>query len=1021
MATELQQMRPERASRTLTFLFTDIEGSTRLWEEHQEAMKDALERHDGILRGAVEDSKGQVVKTIGDGFMAVFDSAVDGVCACLSAQRNLLREPWGETGPLRVRMGMHAGEAAEREGDYFGPTLNRTARIMSAGHGGQVLLSAAATALVTDSLPDGATLRDMGEHPLKGLGRAERVFQLEHSDLPSSFPPLVTPARRRSRLPEQPSAFVGRQAELAEVAKRVSDDSVRLLTLTGPGGIGKTRLALRAAADQIDRFEDGVFFIDLSAARDTEAVIASIAGAIGVEATASESLYDELRDRLGDEQVLLILDNFEQVTAAAPTVAQLLQDCARITLLVTSREPLHVSGEHLFAVPPLSLPDVARWRLSAEQLAGFESVQLFEERARAVRPDFRITDENAAAVAEICVRLDGLPLAVELATARINLFSPEALLERLDSSLRLLAGGARDMPARQQTLRAAIDWSYELLETDEQRLFEMLSIFSGATFEAVEAVAGNASGRNGAQIDALDGLASLVDKSLLRQAGVNGDTRFVMLATIKEYATERRQQSPEFDAAARRAHAAYFADFARGQWEGMTTDRRGAALTALRANAENLHLAWRHWLAESDLDQLDHLIDGLWAAYETEGRYRTMVDLARELLDVLLATPPSRERALQELTLRTSLARALSALHGITDEVEAEYRRALELFEGEREVPQLFPVLRGLSTLHGFRAEFDKAAEVSQELLSLAEAQNSQSMRVDGHLMVGVAQAFTGDMGGGLNHLEEAIRCFESQPHGSQRFQLGPNSGVTSYTTAALVSWELGHPDRALELANRAVTVGTELQHPYTMAYALYHTGFLHLYRQEAEPMRDRAVGVLDVADEYEIPIWSALGHVLLGAARTDLGHDDEGLAEIEAGVAQYQGLRSPPVFWPLLLYVRARAFARARRPAEGLEMIDQAIELSGGDPLAFVMKGDLLMIQDDAAGAESWFRRAFDEAAEAGTRMPQLRAAVGLFRLERARREADGAAELLRSTYADFTEGFETPDLIEANALLES
>jgi hypothetical protein len=205
------------------------------------------------------------------------------------------------------------------------------------------------------------------------------------------------------------------------------------------------------------------------------------------------------------------------------------------------------------------------------------------------------------------------------------------------------------------------------------------------------------------------------------------------------------------------------------------------------------------------------------------------------------------------------------------------------------------------------------------------------------------------------------------------------------------------------------------------MAYALYHTGFLHLYRQEAEPMRDRAVGVLDVADEYEIPIWSALGRVLLGAARTDLGHYDEGLAEIEAGVAQYQGLRSPPVFWPLLLYVRARAFARAGRPAEGLEMIDQAIELSGGDPLTFVMKGDVLMIQDDAAGAGSWYRRAFDEAAEAGTRMPQLRAAVGLCRLERARGEADGATELLRSTYADFNEGFETPDLIEAKALLES
>ena len=550
-----------------------------------------------------------------------------------------------------------------------------------------------------------------------------------------------------------------------------------------------------------------------------------------------------------------------------------------------------------------------------------------------MKPDFRLTDENAAAVAEICLRLDGLPLALELATARINVFSPEALRDRLDDSLQLLRSGARDMPARQQTLRAAIDWSYELLEPGEQRLFELLSAFSGATFDAVEAVAANVNG-SGGTIDTLDGLASLVDKSLLRQAGLNGDSRFVMLATIKEYAAERREGSPEFDAAARRAHAAYFADFARGQWEGATADRRDAALAALSADAENLRLAWRHCLAERDLDQLNKLVDGLWLVYESESRYQQMVDLARELLDVLSTTPATQARALQELTLRTSLARALMGLHGLTDEVEDEYRRALALFEGEHEVPQLFPVLRGLASLHGFRAEFDKAMPVSNELLRLAEAQDSQSMRVDAHLLVGVGLAFTGDLEGGLKHLEDGIKCFESQRHASHRFQLGANPGVACYTTAALVGWERGFPDRALERANRAVTLGNELQHPFSMAYALYHTGFLHLFRQEPEPMRDRAVGVIDVADEYELPIWRALGTVLLGAARVDLGQFDRGLDEIHDGVAQYQGLRTPPVFWPLLLYVRARAFARAKRPAEALDFIDQAIELSGGSAL---------------------------------------------------------------------------------------
>ncbi|HZO58826.1 MAG TPA: adenylate/guanylate cyclase domain-containing protein [Solirubrobacterales bacterium] len=1017
MATEVQPTRPEPASRTLTFLFTDIEGSTRLWEQHQKAMKLALERHDAIMRTAVESSRGQVVKTIGDGFMAVFDSAVDGVCACLGAQQDLVSEPWGETGPLRVRMGLHAGEAAAREGDYFGPTLNRTARIMSAGHGGQVLLSAAAAALVVDQLPDGAALQDLGEHQLKGLGRAERVFQLTHPNLQDSFPPLVTPTRRRTRLPDQPSGFVGRETELSEIAGRLADDSIRLLTLTGPGGIGKTRLALRAAADEIDRFADGVFFVDLAAARDSESVLGAIAGAIGFEATAAESLLGELQDRLRDEHVLLILDNFEQVTAAAPTVAHLMRDCERLKVLVTSREALHVSGEHLFAVPPLSLPEAVRGRPSAEQLAGYEAIQLFVERAQAVKPDFRLTDDNAAAVAEICLRLDGLPLALELATARINLFSPEALLERLDSSLQLLRSGPRDRPERQQTLRAAIEWSYELLEPGEQRLFELLAAFSGATFDAVEAVAAALNGRLG--LDPLDGLASLVDKSLVRQAGANGDSRLVMLATISEYAAERLHQSPEFDAAARRAHAAHFADLARREWEGVTGDRRDAALTALTADAENLRRAWRHWVGDGDLDQLDPLIDGLWVVYESQGRYQGMADLAGELLDVVATTPPTRERALQELTLRTSRARALMGLHGLTDEVEEEYRRALALFEGEREVPQLFPVLRGLAGLHGYRAEFDKALPLGYELLALADAQHSETMRVDAHLMVGTGLAFTNDIERGLEHLEHGIRCFESQRHGSHRFQLGANPGIACYTTAGLIWWLRGFPDRALDRANRAVALAMELQHPFTMAYALHHTGFLHLLRQEPEPLRERAVGLLDVADEYELPIWRAVGTVMLGAAKTDMGHFDAGLAEIADGLAQYQGLRSPPVFWPLLMYVRARACARAGQPREGLGFIDEAIEISGGEgtlpPLFFVTKGDLLLALPDRGDGAEWFRRGVDQAAELGAGMPQLRAAVGLCR---AQPTAENR-ELLRGIQATFTEGFATPDLAAAAAVL--
>ncbi|HEV8597604.1 MAG TPA: NB-ARC domain-containing protein [Candidatus Dormibacteraeota bacterium] len=1023
-------MRPELASQTLTFLFTDIEGSTRLWEQYREPMKEALERHDAILREAVESSKGQVVKTTGDGLMAVFGSAVDGVSACLKAQHDLACAPWGQTGALRVRMALHAGEAARRNGDYHGPTLNRTARILAAGHGEQVLLSAAAATLVIDQLPEGSTLRDLGEHRLKDLGRAERVFQLVHPGLPVSFPPLVTLSRRRSELPDQPSAFVGREAQLKEIAERLEDESVRLLTLTGPGGIGKTRLALRAAADEIERFEDGVLFVDLSASRDSESVLAAIARRLGLSDTRDEPLLDELTGRLREQRLLLLLDNFEQVTAAAPATAQLVRDCPRLKLLVTSREALRVRGEHLFAVPPLSLPRAARRAASAEQLAGYEAIQLFVARAQAVRPEFRLTDDNAAAVAEICLRLDGLPLAIELATARINLFSPDALRDRLGSRLQLLRSGARDLPARQQTLRATIEWSYQLLEPGEQRLFELLSAFSGIAFEAVEAVASGSDGLRETGIDTLDGLASLVDKSLIRQADTgDGEPRLVMLETIREYATERLDDLPEFSAAARRAHAVYFADFARLQWELLTGDRRDTALAAMAADIENLRLAWRYWVGESELDQLNKLVDSLWLLYDARGWYHATIELTTELLNVLSSTASTPERAMQEVTLRTSLARALMAIHGYTQEVEDAYASALELFKGERELPQLFPVLRGLASFYNYTAEFDKGAQVGREILRLADVQDDPSMRVDGHLVLGSSLALEHDLHGGLEHLDRAIALFESQGHRSRRFRLGNNPGVACFTTSALTLWMLGFPDRALERANRAVTLATELEHPFTLAYALFHTGFLHLWRREPELMRDRAVGLLDVADEHDLQIWRALGTCLLGAAKTGLGRSEEGLAEIRDGIALYQGLTTPPVFWPLILFVRAGACARSGRPAEGLGLIDAAIEIAAQGsgltllPEFYSLKADLMLAVSEAngSGAEDWFLRAFNAAQELDARMPQLRAAIGLCRSQRGRGDRQHAGELLSATYTTFTEGFTTPDLIDAGDLLKS
>jgi predicted ATPase/class 3 adenylate cyclase len=1016
----------DNASGTFTFLFTDVEGSTRLWERFPQAMKRALERHDSILLTAVTASGGKVVKTTGDGLMAVFGSAAEAVRACLAAQRGLMEESWPETGVLRVRMGLHSGEAQPREDDYFGPAVIRGARIMAVGHGGQVLLSGASAALVADQLPDGAALVDLGAHRLKDLGRPEELFQLVHPALPHDFPPLATPDRRPNNLPTQASTFVGRDTELREIRASIERESVRLLTLTGPGGTGKTRLALEVAADEIDRFDQGVFFIDLSAIRDTQALLASIARTIGLTETADGSLLAELERQLHQQRVLLVLDNFEQVMAAAPTAIELLSGCPRLKLLVTSREALHVRGEHVYAVPPLSLPHAGRETPTAAELAGYEAVQLFVERAQAVRPDFRLSDQNSAAIADICLRVDGLPLAIELATARINLFSPEELRQRLGSRLALLRSGSRDLPSRQRTLRATIEWSYQLLEPSGRRLFELLSIFPVAGLDAVEAVAEQLDWLTEIGGDTLDDLASLLDKSLIHKVDPGaGASRLVMLETIREYAAERLDELAEFAAAARQAHAAYFADFAKRQWQDLTGQRREAALAAMTADIDNLRLAWRHWVAQRDRVQLNKLVDSLWLLYDARGWHQETIGLTNDLLDILSSATSTPDRATQEITLRTSLARVLMATKGYSREVEEAYATALQPFEG-RELPQLFPVLRSLASYYIHQSEFDKGAQIGREILRLAERQQDTGMLVDGHQVLGICLPNLEGIPVALEHLEEAIALFRAGTPGSRPFRLGNNAGVTCFTTSAFFHWQLGYPDKAVARAEEALTLAARLEHPYSLTYVEFHCGLLRLWLRQPELVRKHAVQVLHLAQQYDFPLWRALGTCLLGIANAELGRAEEGLAQVNEGIALYQEMKTPPVFWPYLMAMNAGAHALAGKVAEGLVLIDDALELVGsGDPTAiselFLLKGDLLSAAGAAdADAAYWFHRAFDSAASAGVRMTQLRAAVRLCRVWRSQGRND-ADRLLRSVYDTFTEGLAIPDLTETRALLES
>ena len=776
---------------TVTFLFTDIEGSTRLMQSAGDSYVEAQAAHHEILRGAFTGSRGRELRTEGDSFFAVFESAVDACSAAAAAQTGLARHDWPAGATLRVRMGLHTGEAPLVGNEYIGLDVHHAARVASAAHGGQVVVSDTTRALVEEQLPDGLSLRDLGMHRLKDLARPERLYQLVIPGAEEKFPALRTLDSTPNNLPTQLTSFIGRDQDVAEARRLLS--RTRLLTLTGPGGIGKTRLSLQLAADLVQEFQDGVFFVPLSAVNDPALIASVIVNVLGVSVAGNREPLAVANEYLHDKTLLLVLDNYEQLLPdGAGVVSELLHANAHVKVVVSSRAVLRVYGEQELAVAPLRLPDPHALP-SLEMLSQYEAVKLFIERAIAVKPDFQVTNDNAPAVAGICERVDGLPLAIELAAARVKLFAPQALLGRLETSLKVLGAGSRDLPGRQQTLAGAIAWSYDLLDDAHRRLFRRFSVFArGANLQQAEEVCGG----DDLGIDVLTGLDELADQSLLRRMPDYEEPRLLMLQVVREYAAERLDSGEA--PAIKDRHAAAYQALAEAAAKHLFGPDRKKWLDLLERDLDNFRAAFDWAVANGDAERAMCLGAAFWRFWQMRGHLREGRARMEAILD--LSSEPAAQRA-----------RALEAAAGIAywqadmEAAERWYGENLVLVRASGDKRQLaealyntsFPKLVGKTDLLNALAMVEEALAIFQELGDGAGAARSQ-------WSIGNALYFNNRNPEAAVALDQAIELNRKLDN---RFGLG-----WALHTRALVAIKLGDLKRARDCTRQGMEIFCEAQ-----------------------------------------------------------------------------------------------------------------------------------------------------------------------------------------------------------------
>jgi predicted ATPase/class 3 adenylate cyclase len=791
----------ELPSGTVTLLFTDIEGSTALAERLGDRWPGLLAEHNRILRETFSAHGGIELGAEGDALFVAFTGAGAAAAAAAAAQRALASHGWPEDAGIRVRMGLHTGEPTPTADGYVGLDMHRAARVAAAAHGAQVLLSQTTRDLLPESL-GGLTFRDLGEHRLKDLSGPQRLHQLRIEGLAADFPPPRTIEGRATNLPAQPTPLVGRSRELESVRTLLLGEGTRMVTLTGPGGTGKTRLALQVAADLLDEFPDGVYGVLLAPIADPDVVPLELARVLGVEETSTLSIAEALKAALANRRTLILFDNFEHVGPASGLLGDLLGSCPGLKALVTSREPLRIAAERQYPVPPLGLP--ASSVKSALEAAEYEAVMLFVERARAVRPDFELTDETAPIVAEICERLDGLPLAIELAAAWSKVLPPAALLRRLERRLELPATRGADVPARQSTIRQAIAWSYDLLADEERRLHARLSVFVGGfTLEAAERVVAPA---GEPAPDVLEGVGSLVDRSLLRETeDAAGEPRFTMLATIREYALEHLLDTGDNEDLLRR-HALEFARFAEEADEGLRTGDQLLWFDRLEAEHDNLRAALDSSAASGDDETALRLGGALGWFWYTHGH---ALEGCSRLTDLLART----EGVPDELR-----ARPLYALGVLLDQ-RGEPQRAAELvgrsllvFREQGERRRVASALNSLGSIKRGLGDFESARSLLEESIALRRELGDEAGAAGALSNLGVIAFEQGDLDEAEARFEETIAL--DRAHGNEW-----GSGVAADNLAAVALERGDH--RARELIRDTLAVAERVGDQELLAFGL--------------------------------------------------------------------------------------------------------------------------------------------------------------------------------------------------------